>query len=324
MVYGKRTNGLMKHLRDVHGISIEGSKNKKDLLNMGYYHGYKGYRFIKKSNDRIPYTDFDEIVAIYQFDVQLKTLFYPHIMFIETALKNHTLDTLIGYGQADFDYIYRQLLNDYKKHDVGSSKYRKAVKRKLDLRNAVNNSIAYHYNNKRDVIEHFFHTNKPIPLWAIFEIINFGDFGFFVMCLNEEVRKTIAQDLNVHSTNYNQNGRIVEDMIFLIKELRNSVAHNSVIFDCRFQKTSPPARLKGYIENETNISGITFENIIDYLVVTIFLLKNLGVSKAEIRKVIKQFSMESEKLRNAIPVNAHTSIMGSDMKTKLGKLRVFV
>lgn len=36
MVRGKTVNGLMRHLRDTHGIEINGSKNKKDLLNMGY------------------------------------------------------------------------------------------------------------------------------------------------------------------------------------------------------------------------------------------------------------------------------------------------
>lgn len=49
MVKGKTTNGLMRHLRETHGISVNGTKHKKELLNMGYYHGYKGYRFIRQS-----------------------------------------------------------------------------------------------------------------------------------------------------------------------------------------------------------------------------------------------------------------------------------
>lgn len=87
LVRGKTVNGLMRHLRDTHNIEINGSKNKKDLLNMGYYHGFKGYRFIGQSEHKIPYTKFDEVVAVYQFDSNLKTIFYPNIMFIETAIK---------------------------------------------------------------------------------------------------------------------------------------------------------------------------------------------------------------------------------------------
>jgi CRISPR/Cas system CSM-associated protein Csm4 (group 5 of RAMP superfamily) len=65
MVKGKTTNGLMRTLRDKHGINIGGSTHKKELLNMGYFHGYKGYRFIRNSGNRIPFTQFDELIAIY-------------------------------------------------------------------------------------------------------------------------------------------------------------------------------------------------------------------------------------------------------------------
>lgn len=40
----KTTDGLMRHLRD-NGIDISGSKQKRQLMNTGYFHGYKGYRF---------------------------------------------------------------------------------------------------------------------------------------------------------------------------------------------------------------------------------------------------------------------------------------
>lgn len=316
MVKGKTTNGLMRHLRDQHGIAISGSKNKKDLLNMGYYHGYKGYRFIGQSQNTIPYTNFDEVAAVYQFDANLKTIFYPNIMLVETAIKNYTLDTLIGIGPIDFDHVFSYLLNDYKKHTVGSKKYRDKMKNRLNLRNKINQAISYNYSDQKAVIQHFFHSNKPIPLWAIFEVISLGEFGFFLQCLNEDARIEIAKDLKVHSTSHNQNGRIVEEIIFLIKELRNAVAHNSVVFDCRFKKANPPSRLKEYIQNETGISNITFDNIVDYFIILIFLLKKLGISKTELRKVIRKFSGESERLRKAIPVPVHTSIMGSDLKNK--------
>ena len=36
----KSTDALMRHLRD-NGISISGSKQKQQLINTGYFHGYK-------------------------------------------------------------------------------------------------------------------------------------------------------------------------------------------------------------------------------------------------------------------------------------------
>lgn len=314
----------MRHLRDKHGIEINGSKQKKDLLNIGYYHGYKGYRFIGQANHQIPYTNFDEVVGVYEFDTNLKTLLYPRIMFIETAIKNYTLNTLIGIGPVDFDFVFSHLLNDYKKENTGNSKYRDKMKKRLELRNKINQQISYNYSEQKAVISHFFHKNEPIPLWAIFEVINLGEFGFFLQCLNQNTRIAIAEDLNMHTTNHNQNGRIVEDIIFLIKELRNAVAHNSVVFDCRFKKMNPPSRLKEYLQSETGINNITFDTIVDYFIIVIFLLKKLSVTKTELKQIVRKFYAESEKLRSSVPIPVHTSIMGSDFRNKVNNLTNYI
>lgn len=41
----KSTDALMRHLRN-NGIAISGSSQKQQLINTGYFHGYKGYRFL--------------------------------------------------------------------------------------------------------------------------------------------------------------------------------------------------------------------------------------------------------------------------------------
>lgn len=41
----KSINALMAYMRDEKGLSISGSSDKKKLRYMGYFHGYKGYRF---------------------------------------------------------------------------------------------------------------------------------------------------------------------------------------------------------------------------------------------------------------------------------------
>ncbi|GIP51313.1 MULTISPECIES: Abi family protein [Paenibacillus] len=324
MVQGKTTNGLMRHLRDNHGITIQGSTHKQQLLNIGYYHGYKGYRFVGNNTNKISYTHFDEVVAVYEYDSNLKSLLYSKIMFIETALKNYTLERLVQVGPIDFEYIFSNLLNDYKKHDVKSKEYHKKMKSRLDLRDKIYGSISYNFSDKKAVIQHFFHKNEPIPLWAIFEVITLGIFGFFIQCLNIDTRILIAQDLDIHSTSHNQNGRILEDIIFLIKDLRNAIAHNGVVFDCRFSKADAPARLKEYLQHETKVDNITFHSIVDYIVIVVFILKKLGSSKTDLRKLIRAFVNESEILRSKIPIPVYTSIVGSDFRRKIGALGNFV
>lgn len=145
-----------------------------------------------------------------------------------------------------------------------------------------------------------------------------------MQCLNQNTRIAVAKDLGIHTSSHNQNGRIIEDIIFLIKELRNAVAHNSVVFDCRFKKTNPPSRLKEYLQSETGISNINFENIVDYFIIVIFLLKKLGINKTELKKIVRNIYIESEQLRNTIPISVHTSIMGSDFRNKVNGLNNYI
>mgnify|MGYP005901801507 CR=1 FL=1 len=60
----KSLNGLMRHLRN-QGIDIRGTTDKRLLRNSGYFHGYKGYRFL---NNLL-------IDSLFKIIVKLKRLF---------------------------------------------------------------------------------------------------------------------------------------------------------------------------------------------------------------------------------------------------------
>lgn len=313
----------MKVLQEKHGIHIQEDKQQA-LLNMGYFHGFKGYRFIKESDNRIQYSNFDEVIAIYQFDKKVKTIFYPYIMQIETALKNITLDTIIGLASADFAYVFENLLNDYNKHTPGDKDFKKKMKNRLELRNIIYNTISYNYRMNQSIIQHFIHKNKPVPLWAIFEVISLGDFGFFIHCLNEEARVNIAKSLSIYSESHDQKVRVLEDMIFLIKDFRNAVAHDGVVFDCRFQLTPPPNRCIQFLQSETAIDNITFEVIIDYVILHIYLMNNIGSPQKDIQRLIRTFTVASERLRKKLPASIYSSIMGKDVSNKMMSLKSLV
>ena len=105
----KTINGLMIHLRDDCNININGSKDKLQLTQ----YGYKGYRFIKKRQNTIPYTNFSEIVAVINYDNALKKLVYPALMFIEMAVKNYTLEQIVpGMKDKSIGNIYKTKMND--------------------------------------------------------------------------------------------------------------------------------------------------------------------------------------------------------------------
>lgn len=161
----KSIDGLMRYLRDRKGIAIGGSNQKRKLRNMGYYHGYKGYRFIGKANNPVAYTDFKQLVAIYDFDMRLKALFYPQLMFIETALKNCVLEEVLNEGHSDnFNYIYTNLLTDYKRFAPGTSRHKEALRSRLGLRDHVYSALTREYGNKKEVVQHFYHKDTSVPI----------------------------------------------------------------------------------------------------------------------------------------------------------------
>lgn len=109
-------NALMRHLRKPPiSMRVNGSRQKRDLRNIGYYHGYKGYRFIHRSNERIALDDFDQLKRIYDFDMSLKTLIYPQIMFVETALKNRVLEATLEDAKSEvFEVIFTTSMTAYR------------------------------------------------------------------------------------------------------------------------------------------------------------------------------------------------------------------
>jgi len=100
-------NQQMRYLRNKN-ISVKSSQSR-DLRNIGYYHGYKGYRFIRTPGQNISFSSLDEILVLNRFDMQLKSLFYPKVMFIENALKSYVIEALLLDSQSEtFDSIFNK------------------------------------------------------------------------------------------------------------------------------------------------------------------------------------------------------------------------
>lgn len=320
----KSIDGLMRYLRDRKGISIFGSTQKRKLRNIGYYHGYKGFRFIGKSTNTIPYTDFKELLAIYGFDMRLKSILYPQLMFIETALKNYVLEEILTEGNSDnFNYIYTKLLTDYTRFPAGSSKQKDALKLRLSLRDHVYSCLTREYGNKKEVVQHFYHKDMSVPIWAIFEVLTLGEFGTFFSCLKYSVRRAVSQQLGLYQP-ADSDAFLTKKIIFAIKELRNAVAHNDVIFDTRFARSKIDGSLSTCLEIQTGIRSITFKSITDYIILVAYLLKCFGVPKSDIKHFIAEFQDAIESLRKQIPINLFAKIVLTDTRTKLQSLQKYV
>ena len=69
---------------------------------------------------------------------------------------------------------------------------------------------------------------------------------------------------------------------------------------------------------------MTFETITDYLVLVVYLLSLLKVSKNEMKRLITSFVEYTEKLRNSIPTSVYNQIIRTDNNAKIRALKKFV
>ena len=297
----------MKHLRDS-GIDINGSGQKRRLKNIGYYHGYEGYRFAGKAANRLPLTDFSQVAALYDFDTQLKALFYSRVMAIETALKNYTLED-----------IWRKSLTDYRSCTGGT--YRKAWEKRQRLRGEIDSIIFYNHKS-RDVIGHFRDADKDIPIWAIFEVMTLGNFGSFYECLDRRVKTAIVRDIGM-PFNLDSEQRL-KDMIFTLKDFRNAIAHNGVVLDVRFQSGSINTGVAQLLKQETCVGKIDFTDITDYVILLVYLMRRMGFTKTECKQLVAGYEAILERYRSELPINIYSKLIKTSTRGKLTALRQFV
>ena len=65
-------------------------------------------------------------------------------------------------------------------------------------------------------------------------------------------------------------------------------------------------------------------HITDYLVLIIYILKALKVTKTEMKRIVNNFQEITDELRNKIPTNVYNRIVYTDYTNKLVQLRKFI
>ena len=320
----KTIDGLMRHLRN-NGIAIQGSSQKCQLSNTGYFHGYKGYRFFQHSSRRLPFVSYEEVYATIQYDSKLKALFYDKMMFIETALKNIALECILNEARSEsIQDMYDRVISSYKNSPANftNEQRQKAQQNKLNLQSTIQSYLSKNYRESNPKITHFY--NNPsyagVPIWALFEVMTMGDFGFLLSCLTLDTRKAISKRLCLN-TSCDTNLQLIYKYVYTLKDLRNAIAHNSAVFDTRFRKIDPTGAMKRCLEIEFSLPYINFKTIGDYVILMCYMLKRLKVSKTEIKAFIRSFERITEEYKQSVNLNVSDIVIHPDLQSRLQILK---
>jgi abortive infection bacteriophage resistance protein len=229
-------------------------------------------------------------------------------MFIETALKNIALNTIMAEtGSSSIYDMYEKVVSSYKNAPATTPNdiKKKYQNNKLNLQGSIQNSIAAAYRKDNPKITHFYNNvnYNEVPIWAIFEILTMGDFGYLLSCLTIDMREKISRaiGINLSSDTYRE---LIYKYVYALKDLRNAIAHNDVVYDTRFRKMDPSRPMKQCLKLEMGLPYMNFKTIGDYIILICYYLKLLKVSKTEIKAFIREF----EKITSEYQISVNPSV----------------
>jgi len=315
-------NGLMRHLRNDCNINIGGSYQKKQLVSYGYYHGYKGYRFVRNSTNRISYTDFSEVVAVIEYDNNLKAALYPELMFIETAIKNIVCNESVqGLKVGTFEYLYKERMRD-------NTTNTKLQSKRLRLRNSIYSKLSSQYHDEEDkenqMVRHFYNRGEDAPIWVVFEIMYLSDLASYFECLNKAIREKILKQLDMYDIAIDTNSNLLSSMLYTLKALRNAVAHNAIVFDTRFKDRKVNKVLKKWVESETGIQNVTLYSLIDYIIVVCCILKRIDFNGTRATRLLEKYKEENQKLQHSVTPDIYSQIIQQNVTNKISALDAYL
>lgn len=292
---GKPINDLVKIINNDHKISMN-DEDDVFLLNMGYYHGYKAFKHINYKKD-LPINDFEDIKCLYELDNNLKLMFYEVIMKIETAIKNRIVDILVSNKKSSIDSYISSLFKE--QNDTQNNKIKKKEKHTINedlfkIKYDIDSILRNNYRN-RGVVKYYVDKNKEIPIWVVIDLMTIGNLCNLIKRLPNDIGKEISTIILKDEYKNYESINVLNELLWLINNLRNAVAHNEIIFDCRFRNGKPTKGMKEFFygqlmkKNEKFCSEDSFESIVDYVIIVCYLMYILDFNKDECINFFKKF-----------------------------------
>jgi abortive infection bacteriophage resistance protein len=249
----------------------------RTLQKIGYYSLIGGYKSLFKAPASGKYlygVTFEEIVHLYYFDEQLRTIFLKYILHIEKQMKS-----LISYYFCD---KYGENQQEY----LNISNFTVTRKNAKDINRLIaslNHAISLPSNYK--YITHHATKYHNVPLWVAVNAITFGQVSKLYQYVTNDVQYKISQQFE-HVTE-----RQLHQFMRVLTSCRNVCAHGERLYSFSINETISDTDLHKKLAIP-QINGQYVSGKHDLFSVVIALRYLLDASdfkcfKAELRKCIK-------------------------------------
>lgn len=215
MTYDQQLNKLQNEK----SLSIPNPDNAKKLLEeISYYSLIVGYKnlFLHPASKKYKFgVSFDEIVAFYHFDEQLRNVFLKYILQVERHLKS-----MISYhfcnkhGESQTEYLNPNNF-DYAKH----------TRQVTRLINSLSKTIALPSNYR--YIAHHARKYQNVPLWVATNAMTMGQISAFYQYMTNDLQVKVSKAY----PNYTE--KQLHQFITIIAKYRNVCAHGERLYNFR-------------------------------------------------------------------------------------------
>lgn len=236
-------------------LEIENEELVEEILSqINYYNIINGYKkvFLKrdlKGNLVDPEefksgSNFNELYALYQMDIELKNCIFRFLLRFEKLLK-----TSCAYHFSEKyreKYSYLQMKN----YSSDPNDLTNVLKNISTLSNLVSS------NNKnigKPAIKHYIDRHGEIPLWVLINFLTLGNVSYFYSSLDDSLKSKIAKDFSSkYKQDYSSKDKIdvgeIREALKISNYFRNIVAHDEVMYSFSIHKVSSTTSLNKFFK----------------------------------------------------------------------------
>ena len=212
------------------GLVISDAKYATDMLKrIGYFGLISGYKFPFKNPTTKKYIDgirFEDIVALYKFDENLRELFLKYILQVERHVRSL------------LSYYFTEKYGEQQIHYMNPANYRTEPRFQQDVNRLISmlTKLAT-TNTDYPYINHQRNTYGNVPLWVLMNGVTFGTLSKFYSLVTPDLKAKVSKNF------IGVNEKQLEQFLSVMTKFRNVCAHNERLFTYRTMNDIPDTPL---------------------------------------------------------------------------------
>lgn len=208
------------------GLTISDSTYAERILEkLSYYSLIGGYKNLFKHPASGKYTygvTFEEIVAFYYFDEELRTLFLKYILHVERHMKSM------------ISYYFCEKYGDNQSEYLNENNYNLSKKNNTEIKKLVSSlSKSISVPSKYAYITHHANIYGNVPLWVAMNALTFGQVSKMYQYATTDIRAKVSKCFGGISE------KQLHQLITILARCRNVCAHGERLYSFKIRETIP-------------------------------------------------------------------------------------